>query len=799
MFTNLLKDRIILLLSSLILLTGCSMWDNFTTYFNLYYNADELFQKSEKQIIEQKKDLFATEPPAIPPAAGAELQKVIEKCSNILQFSPNSSYVEDALMMLGKSFYYQKNYLKGKRKFEELISSQPNSNYILEARLWIGKCDMRLRNYSDGLTILKDVRNESIEEGEDEFMQEAFIEEIVYYKSVLDYTTAIQTANELLAVSDDDKINAIVWNEVGNLNVTIKDYPAAVKAYQNVFEYSPDYELEVTAKINLGKTLREIGENQEALTLFEDMRSEDKYLDKYSDIDLQIGITESMLGKYDEAINQLTIVDTTYKNTPNSAVAKYEIASVYEYGLNQLDSAAVYYKKASVSQLPKEYISLARDKDRLFTRYISLRNGLNKYDKQLFYLENPEEFKKDSALYVQDSLAIAEEIANAKEFQESWAGLSDLLVGTEDTTGYYQDSVTVANLLVNIYKDSLQNITKDTIFSKIRNPQPDDSIFVAQFDSMFTNRTFDPNAKQKLEQEKRERETLANQLTASLPDTLKFKNNPPRRPKISEDSLKTLLAKNQLDLGNLFLSEFDMPDSAYKYYYSNLTEYQNNLYYATSMFAMGSYYLTVENQKSADSLFNIIYDNYKNESIVNAAAVKLGKPLIDLNYDPALEQYKQAENLIFSGEYSSALFELQKIPNDFPKSAIAPKAIYASGWIEENELDNPEAAVEFYDTLIARYPASDYVRIVAPKISFYKQEKRRQELALSDSLQGLAITDSLKTDTVQVAVETVIPKDTSQVSVAEEDQTPSEQGNDTGSGNTKTPVIKEPVWNPRKR
>ncbi len=799
MFTNLLKDRIFLLLSSLILLTGCSMWDNFTTYFNLYYNADELFQKSEKQIIEQKKDLFATEPPAIPPAAGAELQKVIEKCSNILQFSPNSSYVEDALMMLGKSFYYQKNYLKGKRKFEELISSQPNSNYILEARLWIGKCDMRLRNYSDGLTILKDVRNESIEEGEDEFMQEAFIEEIVYYKSVLDYTTAIQTANEFLAVSDDDKINAIVWNEVGNLNVTIEDYPEAVKAYQNVFEYSPDYELEVTAKINLGKTLREIGENQEALTLFEDMRSEDKYLDKYSDIDLQIGITESMLGKYDEAINQLTIVDTTYKNTPNSAVAKYEIASVYEYGLNQLDSAAVYYKKASVSQLPKEYISLARDKDRLFTRYISLRNGLNKYEKQLFYLENPEEFKKDSALYVQDSLAIAEEIANAKEFQESWAGLSDLLVGTEDTTGYYQDSVTVANLLVNIYKDSLQNITKDTIFSKIRNPQPDDSIFVAQFDSMFTNRTFDPNAKQKLEQEKRERETLANQLTASLPDTLKFKNNPPRRPKISEDSLKTLLAKNQLDLGNLFLSEFDMPDSAYKYYYSNLTEYQNNLYYATSMFAMGSYYLTVENQKSADSLFNIIYDNYKNESIVNAAAVKLGKPLIDLNYDPALEQYKQAENLIFSGEYSSALFELQKIPNDFPKSAIAPKAIYASGWIEENELDNPEAAVEFYDTLIARYPASDYVRIVAPKISFYKQEKRRQELALSDSLQGLASTDSLKTDTVQVAVETVIPKDTSQVSVAEEDQTPSEQGNDTGSGNTKTPVIKEPVWNPRKR
>jgi len=801
MFTNLLKDRIFLLVSSLIFITSCSTWDNFTTYFNLYYNASELFNKAEKQITEQKKDIFSTEPATIPAAAGADLQKVIEKCSNILQFSPNSSYVEDALMMLGKSFYYQKNYLKGRRKFEELISSQPNSDYVLEASLWIGKCDMRLRNYTDGLEILKDVRDKAIEEGEDEFMQEAYIEEIVYYKSVFDFTTAIQTANEFLAVSDDDVINAIVWNEVGNLNVTIEDYLAAVKAYQNVFEFSPDYELEVTAKISLGKALREIGENQEALTLFEDMRSEDKYLDKYSDIDLQIGITQATLGKYDEAINQLTLVDTTYKSTPNSAVAKYEIASVYEYGLNQLDSAAVYYKKASVSQLPKDYVSPARDKDRLFSRYTSLRKDLNKYGQQLFYLENPEEFKKDSALYVQDSLVIAEQIANAKEFQESWSGLTDLLVGTEDTTGYYQDSVIVADTLITFLRDSLQyeNVNRDSIFSWVKNPKPQDSLLVAKFDSMFTNRTFDPGAKQKFEQQKREREALANQLTASLPDTLKFKNNPPRRPKISEDSLKTLLAKNQLNLGNLFLSEFNMPDSAYKYYYSNLTEYPNNSYYANSMFAMGSYYLTVNNQESADSLFNIIYDDYKNESIVNAAAVKLGKPLIDLNYDPALEQYTQAENLIFARDYSSALFELEKIPKEFPKSVIAPKAIFASGWIEENELNNPVAAVQYYDTLIARYPASDYVRIIAPRVSLYKQEQRKHELALQDSLNALAHHDSVMIDTVQVVEEIIAPTDSVQVAVNEDEQTQTQQQNNDTNGDKKTQVVKEPVWNPRKR
>ena len=798
MFAILFKDRFLILTILLILATGCSTWNNFTTYFNLYYNASELFNKAEKQINEQTRDVFSTEPSTIPPAANADLQKVIEKCSNILQFSPNSSYVDDALMMLGKSFYYQKSYLKSRQKFEELVSTRPNSDYVLEASLWVGKCDMRLRDYSDGLLILQDVRKKAYEEGEEQFLQSAFIEEIVYYKAVDDPTTAIVTANEFLEVSEDDEINAVVWNEVGNLNMQIENYENAVTAYQNVFENSPDYDLEVTAKINLGKALRAFGEDQQALTLFEDMRSEDKYLDKYSDIDLEIGITEASLGNYEASIEQLTLVDTTYKNTPNAAVAKYEIGYVYEYGLGMLDSAAVYYKKAATSQLPKEYITPARDKDKLFSRYILIRNNVNKFNKQLFYLENPEIFKQDSIAYLQDSLQIAEQIANVQELQEIWSGLGNLLTGTQDTLGYFQDSVKVADTLVTQLRDSLEYVNRDSIFSWIRNPKPEDSLLTVKFDSMFTNKIFDPQAKQKLEQQKREQENLTRQLTAQLPDTIKFKNNPPRRPKITEDSLKTLIAKNQLDFGNLFLSEFNMPDSAYKYYYSNLNDYPNTPSYPSSLFAMGSYYLTVDNKEAADSLFTIIYDNYKSESIVNAAAAQLGKPLIDLNYDPALEKYTDAENLIFAGDYSAALYQLEKIPEEYPNSALAPKAIFAAGWVEENELNNPQAAVEYYDTLIAKYPASEYVRIVAPKLTFYKQEKRKEEMALQDSLQHLIHTDTLGTDSMLVTQEELVPTDSVQVAVNNNEQQPNQQEG-TPSQTTKTQVVKEPIWNPRKK
>ncbi|MBT8380310.1 MAG: tetratricopeptide repeat protein [Ignavibacteria bacterium] len=789
------KSRLIFLFFSFIIFTACGIWQDFTTYFNLYYNTTDLYDKAEEQILEQKTDLFSTEPPTVPGSVNTDLVKVIEKCSNILQFSAQTSYVDDALLIIGKCFYYQRNYQKSQRKFEELLSTQPESEYVLEAELWIGKCQMRLKDYADGLASLGEVRAKAIEEDEEEIVEETYIEEIVYRKTVLDYTGAISSANEFLLISSNDEIKAEVWYEVGNLNLIIGDTESAITAFQNVFDYSPPYELEVSTNLHLGRALREVGRSEAALTIFEDMRSEDKYEEEYSDIELEIGITESVLQNYTQAIDQLTKVDTTYKNTPNSGAARFEIAKIYETGLVQLDSAAVYYKKAVASSLPKDYILTAKDKDRVFSRYTSIRNDLSIYNKQKFYLHNPEQFVQDSIAYVQDSLAIAEEIAEAKELQEIWSGL-DSLLNQSDTTGFYQDSLKVADTLV--VKDTTGFTTRDSVFAKIREPERFDSLMAAHFDSMFVNKTFDLEKKRLLEEQKRQNELLASQLTSELPDTLKFKNNPPKRPLISEDSLNTNIAKNQLELGNLFLSELNIPDSAYWYYENTLSNYPNTQYYPTTIYAMGSYYLTVDQKARADSLFNIIYENYRNESIVNAAADKLNKPFIDLNYDPALERYSQAETLMLAGNFTEAVDNLYSIFKEFPQSDIAPKALYTCGWIYENDIKDPERASQYYDTLIVNYPATEYVKITAPKITLYKQELRKRELALQDSLNALIVSDSLGTDSLIVEDDFINPEDTIQVAYEDDEQKPvTEEKKEIEK--TIIPISKEPVWNPRRR
>jgi len=685
-----------------LLISGCSLWDNFTSYFNLYYNTTDLFETVELQIKEQKKNLFSSDELVLQGTANTQLIKVVEKCSQILQFHPESGYVDDALLMLGKAFYYQKNYQKGIRKFEELLA-QPESDLILETKLWIGKTQIKLKDFENALSILEEVRLKAIEEGREDILQEAFVEEIVYRIQQEDYLLAVSLTNQLLENTDDETVKAEVNFELGKLYNLIQEPQNAITAFQKVFEYDPSYKIELETNIELGKTLRSVGEKEKALNIFDDMRDEAKFSDSYNLVDLETGITLYELDRIEEAVDKLTYVDTTYLNTPSSGIAKYKLGEIYEHNYQNFDSAGSYYQKSLTSTLPKEYIADASQKIRVFKKYQNLTSLINNTVAQLFYIENPEEYTKDSItfvqdsiVYVQDSLRVLEELNLYSEHLEGLAGFVDTL--TNKDTVIVKDSVAV---------DSLNDST-----------------------TILDTTLIDPNKRAAELLEFRNRNLNKGNVKEGINiDSLFAENWDPERkfpqkplkPDLSEDSLKSMLVKNQIELGNLFLTEMEMYDSAYYYYNYVLTNYPNTIHQANALYALGSYYLSIEERAKADSLFNLIYDNYKTESIVNAAANKLNKPLINLEFDPAKDLYSEAENEMIKKDFNTSLSKFYRIYREYPGSPVAPKALFASGWILENELNMNDSAAIFYDTLSVLYPQSEFTVKIRPKLTLYKQ------------------------------------------------------------------------------
>jgi len=666
------------------LFNGCGVWENFTTYFNLYYNTSDIFQQAEDAIYEQKRPIFSIAELIVPGSASQSLTKVIEKSSVILQFHSESGYVDDALLMLGKSFFYQKNYQKALRKFQELIATQPESDLILETELWIGKTEMRLKNFDNALNVLKSVREKAVEEEDEEIIKGVFTEEIGYQIFKEDYPGAIESINEFLKIYDDEEVSAEVVYELGILYTEVGDKEKAIESFNRVFDYSPLYEVELNTNLKLAEALRDNNELEKALDIFVNMRSEDKYSDAYDRIDLQRGITLSELNRYDEAVEILKQVDTTSTSSPSSGIAKFKLGEIYEKIYKNFDTASVYYQKAAASGAPVEYLADANNISRKFKKYESLKLQMAGNKKQLIYLENPDEFVKDSIAFYSDTLKTEEEVTQGDETQLNPEG---------------------------------EGRTK-----------------------------FTPQKDIKTEQ--------------------KEQKNPPIRPVIGIDSIKSNIIKYEYELGNLFFTEFNLPDSAYYYYMDILNNHPNSAYQAMTMFALGSFYETVNEKAKADSLYNLIYDNYKSESVVNASANKINKPLIDLEYDPAKELYTGAEQQWLNNDFQSSLDNFSDIYRNYPKSPYAAKALYAAGWILENEFQMLDSAATIYDSITVKYPQTVYASQIKPKLSFYKQEQARIQKAIEDSLAMLQpkldslTTDSLTIDSLKVLDEDMNLKDT---------------------------------------
>jgi TolA-binding protein len=655
----------ILLLLPLFFLAGCGIWTNFTAYFNLYYNTSRLFDQAESEVQAQRTDLFSTTVPPLTTATDQKLQKVIEKCSNILQFKSDSKYVDDALMMLGKAFYYQQNYLKSEHELLELLATQTDSDLRLEAQLWLGKCQMRLTDNTAGLQTLADVKKTAADNKNDDILQSVLIEEIKYKIASNDYPGAIQSSQDFLKVSGDNDLNAKVAFELGKLYELVNDEESAAKAYGSVSDYSPSYDLAFMSKIAYGVALRKAGHLNEAYSIFDDMSSQDKYKDVFDQVNFQKGVTLSALGKYPEALNVLINVDTTYKNTQYAGVSRYEIGKLYEYNFNNFDSAYAYYLKAKSTMIPTEYITPLYKTAEKFRKYNELKDDLKLSRTQLDYILSPDEF-------IKDSIAYSQQLDSIQQFSKQ-------LQNNSQTGQLNQD---------------LNN----------------------------TRRTFDPNSIQ------------SSQLIRSL-QVAKLK--PPERPTISADSIRDKIVYYEYELGNLFYSDFNLLDSAYYYYTDILKNYPDSDYKPKILFVLGNYYLAVSDTNRADSLFSYIYDNYKNDLLVNAAATILNKPLINFDTDPAKDLYARAEAEFNKRNYYSSITQFKDIYNNYPNSISAPKALYAEGWIFENVFNKPDSAVIFYDSLKAKYPNSEYAENISPKLEFYHNVKLKVKKAIEDSLKAL--------------------------------------------------------------
>ncbi len=310
--------------------TGC-------VYFNTFYHARQWFNQAEKTRERDDRD----------EAKGGEVklyQDAIKKSSKVISEHPKSSYVDDALFMIGKSFYYLGDFPKAERKFRELLSSYPNSKYAEESKFFLGKSRFQLENYI--------LARETFKEFLDKDKGHQFRAEAMYLMgetSLLenDSNTAVEYYQKYISEYKSNNKSGEIQFKIGQIQFAQQKFADAEKSFAMAEKLARDRKAGDQALYQQGRSLYMIDSVRTGLEIFQklaDSAPDSVFLPDYL---LRIAEGNYLLGNEREAILQYDDITTSFAKRSQAAEAYYRMGLIAQDGWGDLELAKGMYDLAA--------------------------------------------------------------------------------------------------------------------------------------------------------------------------------------------------------------------------------------------------------------------------------------------------------------------------------------------------------------------------------------------------------------------------------------------------------------------
>jgi tetratricopeptide (TPR) repeat protein len=298
---------IIVFCCAAIVVGGCRVWDNTTTYFNTYYNmqrlhteiTDEFRYHDEYAKPPKPRVVVPIEPDIVleTPATGAlppyldqmvvktnklqpvriKVDSIIIKGSKILATHGQSDFVDGTLYMMAQAYFYRSEWLPSAIKCMELIEKFPKSSYAPDAHLLAAKNYLMQRNLPKAEQMLSRTVDVAWEMLRYDVLSEAFRlqAELAIERGNLD--RAVRPYRQAIAQCPDQSQRALWQVDLGLLLYRIGRFTAAERELALVEHYSPDNLRLFECRYYRGLALIRLHRFTEAEEIFDELESERRF------------------------------------------------------------------------------------------------------------------------------------------------------------------------------------------------------------------------------------------------------------------------------------------------------------------------------------------------------------------------------------------------------------------------------------------------------------------------------------------------------------------------------------------
>lgn len=380
--------------------------ENFGTYFNTFYNANEDFEEAYNDYSVKVLSHYSEKIDNI--YSGSQLSqesidrfnKAIEKASRVIQYHKSSAYMDKAVLLIGKCYFYLGDYLKAERKFGEFISKLSVSPLLDETRLYLAKTQFRLNQPEPAL---KTIDNLITNSKDGVIISGAYQTIAEYYLSKKNYAEAVSNYKKSIEFSNDKEFQAQMQYLIANITA-MNDYKIAANEFDKVLNYDSNYDLEYYALFNQTKYLILSGEFNKAKSLLNHLKLKYKEDTQHlPEIMLLDAVYYDQKKDYDKALRKFYYVLSTYPRSVSSSEASYHLANYFENIKGDYLKAFQYYRYSNEESSNNRYTSQVNSKIKTFKRYFELRSVIEgktiktDYD-SAFYKKTNKEDKEEKIL-----------------------------------------------------------------------------------------------------------------------------------------------------------------------------------------------------------------------------------------------------------------------------------------------------------------------------------------------------------------------------------------------------------------
>lgn len=351
------------------ILLGCSVeqnnitsnvFHNVTAHYNGYYYAREKTFEVEKTILKSLDDdpnqilrLFPRLDTILAKSYTKDTEEIIKMASLSIQRHPNSKWVYENYVLVGKARLYAGDYPNAIQTFKYVNTKSPDANTRHEALVQLLRTFTEQNDFDRAEETFRFLEKEKLSRVN---QKELYLQMAYYYQVRNDYDYMVRNLTKADSLLGRKDRKGRIYFLVGQVYQKLGFDSEAYNYYRKCIATNPEYEIDFYARLNMAQVAR-LDDKKDIRQLraqFEKMLTDAKNQEFRDKIYYELGEFDRKRGRLNDAIESYSQSAHAGTNKRIQGSAYLRIGQLSFDSLKKYSQAKLYYDSA-IGALPKDF------------------------------------------------------------------------------------------------------------------------------------------------------------------------------------------------------------------------------------------------------------------------------------------------------------------------------------------------------------------------------------------------------------------------------------------------------------